>query len=339
MRIANRNVKSLETANKPLDLDMLIANRKNVLCIGSLEIEKGPFEERHLHLFKTSLDNPSTVLNEARALIIAEPHNRIGAIRECLSKLKSVISKYSLHLSVITDDVLKNDDTIIYLNLIRTVWRELEISDTPNVFSSKNIRILAQNIFEFEVGPPKGNVKILPDTIKLSPEKNLLLCRAFSDCEYVYLKKLDGGKDSFDVFSIDALLKQSVVGPRPLPYFIKFSEKSKSQTELFNYKQYAEFFIPFYLRPNIDKRRCVNFENMSAIVGNFVEDAQPLRRVLRANTGPGILFSLFENSLKGFRLQPFGSHSREDFLDELIKRRARAARFLGRFVTMPKRWD
>lgn len=140
------------------------------------------------------------------------------------------------------------------------------------------------------------------------------------------MKRLARGKRSLDVFCVDALLERSEVGPRPLPFFIKIAAAKDVEDELKNYHRYAEFFIPFYLRPNLDRKRCASNGRLSSIVGNFVEDSQPLRSVLRSNPGPGILFSLFENSLKGFRLQPSETHeTREGLLEEFIKGRSRAS--------------
>ncbi len=110
-----------------------------------------------------------------------------------------------------------------------------------------------------------------------------------------------------------------------MPFFIKIAESGTVQQELNNYENYAEFFIPFYLRPNLDRKRSVSTGVISSIVGNLVEDSQPLRFVLRSNPGPGIIFSLFENSLKGFRLQPLTKIKfREGSLEEYVKMRSRA---------------
>jgi hypothetical protein len=68
---------------------------------------------------------------------------------------------------------------------------------------------------------------------------------------------------------------------------------------------HVEHYIPFNLRPNLDRRRCVRGSKFSAIAGNFVEDAFYLRKALRQGAGAGVLFSTFETSLKGFHVQAF----------------------------------
>ncbi len=168
---------------------------------------------------------------------------------------------------------------------------------------------------------------------RLSPKVRHLLGRAFCDCDRIYLESLVGGKASLGVFCVHAWLKQLTVGPRPLPFFIKFDSPKRIDKERWNYVQYADFYIPFYLRPNIDRERCVKMQGLSAIVGNFVEDARPLRSTLRSSQGPGVLFSLFENSLKGFRAQPSdGSLQRTMDLDSFVKERARTAEINKRII-------
>jgi hypothetical protein len=79
------------------------------------------------------------------------------------------------------------------------------------------------------------------------------------------------------------------------------------ETEKFNYGMYAEHYIPFNLRPNIGRQRCVATRSKAALIGNFVDDAVPLREALQSGHGIGSVFSLFETTLKNFRLQPFAS--------------------------------
>ncbi|MGH8102239.1 MAG: phosphotransferase, partial [Chthoniobacterales bacterium] len=92
--------------------------------------------------------------------------------------------------------------------------------------------------------------------------------------------------------------------PRPMPFFIKIAPPALIEKERENYRTYADFFIPFHLRPNVVPERCVRGESLSSIVGNFVDESRPLREILRTGQSPGIIFSLFENTLKGFRSQP-----------------------------------
>lgn len=67
---------------------MLEYSRKNVSCIGSLDVPRGPFDERGLVLIYITLNEALKEVKKARAIIIAEPLNKIGAVRECFAALK-----------------------------------------------------------------------------------------------------------------------------------------------------------------------------------------------------------------------------------------------------------
>ncbi len=78
------------------------------------------------------------------------------------------------------------------------------------------------------------------------------------------------------VFRVHAWMKQSEVGPLPLPFFVKIATPRDVDLEKANYGMFAEMYIPFNLRPNIDYRRCVQTRAKAALVGNFVDDAGTL---------------------------------------------------------------
>jgi hypothetical protein len=96
------------------------------------------------------------------------------------------------------------------------------------------------------------------------------------------------------------------------------------EEERSKYTSYADFYIPYYLRPNVVPERCVSIQGLSSIVGNLVEDSIPLRTVLRSSQSPGIIFSLFANSLKGFRSQP-DDGSNMSLLENFISARTRTS--------------
>ena len=154
----------------------------------------------------------------------------------------------------------------------------------------------------------------------------MLLQRAFFDCNRIRLEGLPGGKASDGVFLVHAWC-DATTGPRPLPFFVKFGHPDHIERERQVYQSHVELYIPFNLRPNLDRRRCVRGSKYSALVGNFVEDAIPLRTILRQKVGSGVLFSLFETSLKGFRLQSFARNpvKLNSGLGAWVKERARCA--------------
>jgi hypothetical protein len=80
------------------------------------------------------------------------------------------------------------------------------------------------------------------DIDKLSDVQKLFLRRAFWDCKEVLVNGLDGGR-SANVYRVYATFRDSLVGPRPLPFFVKIDAKHKILSELKNYKTYTEHFV------------------------------------------------------------------------------------------------
>jgi hypothetical protein len=56
---------------------------------------------------------------------------------------------------------------------------------------------------------------------------------------------------------VEAMFKGSLVGPRPLPFFVKLGKRDSIKREVASYEQYATHYIPFHLRPNLDPNRCL----------------------------------------------------------------------------------
>jgi hypothetical protein len=291
--------------------------RRTVICVGSLVFETRPFEVRNLNLIRVAVGQVKAGLNSARAIIIAEPSGRMGFVRQWVTELKPLAEDYGLRFVLIADSNRQ-------FQVLSGFWKDAKLDDYARIYLDSGIETAAEDIARFDPGPPVGEPKIVTPRLRLSKPMRLLLRRAFSDCEKLYLEPLGGGKAAIGVFCVHAWLKRSEVGPRPLPFFIKFDRAGRIQTERFNYEQYADFFIPFYLRPNIDSNRSVTVRDVSALVGNFVDEARPLRNFLRSNESPGIIFSLFENSLKGFRSQPKDSYTvQEKSLGPFAKDRTR----------------
>jgi hypothetical protein len=273
--------------------------RKSVLCISSLPIPREPFDERGLALLRVGIDQLKVAANFGRAILVAEGPNRVGAIRRQLEQLYPLAPDYGLALAILVGA----EKDIVAVNQILS---EMGIGRLATVRLLSEVIQAAEFVRSHDPGPIVGEAVIEPASIKLSDEYKTLLRRAFFDCERLFLEKITGGKASMSVFRVHAWLKPElcIVGPRPLPFFVKMAEYSSVETEKIHYRVYAEHFIPFNFRPNIDHKRCVRTRSLAALAGDFVDDAVPLRTCLKMGLASGVLFSLFETSLKGFRLQP-----------------------------------
>jgi hypothetical protein len=141
-------------------------------------------------------------------------------------------------------------------------------------------------------------------TSPLTNEERILVKRAFWDCTSVSLKSLVGGM-SARVFVAYATFRDSVAGPRPLPFFVKIDKAPKIALERERYSLYAGHFIPFNLRPNLEPDRCLESSSLGVLVGNFVERSESLWDVARRGQGQAAIHSLFDDTLSGWRIQAF----------------------------------
>ncbi|MER9858464.1 MULTISPECIES: phosphotransferase [unclassified Mesorhizobium] len=163
---------------------------------------------------------------------------------------------------------------------------------------------LGETCARFEPGPDFSHAVVFENAGSLRTEQLILLRRAFSDCTHVYLKPLEGGR-SATVLLAHAQLADSRAGPYPLPFFAKLDRRPKIERELRNYRECTTLFVPFYARPNIDETRCVLGAEYGLIVGNFVEQSEPLSVVVETGRGQPAINSLFEDALRGWRSQAY----------------------------------
>ena len=161
---------------------------------------------------------------------------------------------------------------------------------------------LPQAILTFDPGSAANrrlDIALAPD-ISVHADERLLLMRAFMDSRRIVLRRLSGGL-SAHTFFVQATLTFSEAGPRPMPFFVKLDEPAKIADELANYEAYATQHIPWYLRPNIDARRCFIGVNRGILVGTFVDRSESLWAVAQKGDGARYIHSLFENTLTGWR--------------------------------------
>jgi hypothetical protein len=148
-----------------------------------------------------------------------------------------------------------------------------------------------------------------PSQCDISATDELLLRRAFSDAQKIRLEPLVGGKTA-EVFRVHAQFWRNSVIVQPLPFFAKLGPLSKIDRELRNYREYADFYVPFHLRPNIDHMRTVKGARRGCFVGNFVEFAQPLWIAVEEGNYSAALNSLFDMTLRGWWAQSFSDQRR-----------------------------
>lgn len=156
------------------------------------------------------------------------------------------------------------------------------------------------------------------EDVRLTDSEEILLRRAFSDSKVIRLERLSAGNTG-SAYRILAQFEKRSLLVQPLPYFAKLGQRRKIEEELANYREYADFYIPFHLRPNVDPRRVTRGARSGCLVGNFVEGAKPLWVAVEEGEYSAPINALFDITLRGWWAQAFSQSGGE------IKGRAVAA--------------
>jgi uncharacterized protein associated with vWA-MoxR-VMAP ternary system len=182
-------------------------------------------------------------------------------------------------------------------------------------------------------GPPIGflSIEFLPEASErlldpgLKAQAEFLLRRAFYDFESITVRRLYGGKSADATFQVYANPKRPAAGPQPMPFFVKIGTwEAKLDQERVNYLDRAQPFIPFHLRPSLNRDRMIKGLRLSALVSDFVDNAIPLRTALKLGHGDGVLFSLFEHTLRGLRSHTESATSTVQTLRVFVDKRVRS---------------
>jgi hypothetical protein len=270
-------------------------NRNVVVVLGKFPLITNAFEERKLVVQRESLETVRGSYERCRAIIIADYPSKFGFIKECIEQLLPDAINHGIAIRIL----LHNEHDIQIASSFHGVL------GSENFYLIDHLNGLAENLARFSPGPPVGNFSIEGDTTDLDDECLLLIRRAFYDCTKIHIERIHGGKDASHLLKVYAWLERSEIKSALLPFFVKISDPKKIDTEVERYRSYTDLFISFQYRPNCRIERCVQTKNYGSLIGNFVEDAIPLREALKDSYQTGIIFSLFEKSLKGFRRQPF----------------------------------
>ncbi|OIQ80712.1 hypothetical protein GALL_375260 [mine drainage metagenome] len=135
----------------------------------------------------------------------------------------------------------------------------------------------------------------------LSPTREILLQRAFGDCEKVHLKRLSGGLSGAAVFIAYPTLKTAYIhGRQPLPYFVKIDDRGKVLKEYKNYRERVDPHIPFHLGPHLIDDRCFLGASEGMIVGDYVEESESLVDCAKAGRAGPAIACLFNRTLHGW---------------------------------------
>lgn len=137
--------------------------------------------------------------------------------------------------------------------------------------------------------------------IGLGEERELLIKRAFDDCEVVHLRQMQDGLSGVLVFRAHAELAGGLEGRGwPVLYFVKIGDRRKITAEYQKYQGHALLYVPFNLGPRLNLARCGLGAREAIIVGDFVEQAEALKQCASGGRASHALGNLFNRTLRAW---------------------------------------
>jgi hypothetical protein len=137
--------------------------------------------------------------------------------------------------------------------------------------------------------------------ISLTIAGEVLLQRAFADCERVYLRPLEGGRSGAIVLLAYPTLKQPYYPSRwPTPCCVKIATREESFAEYKAHRERVDPYIPFHLGPHLIPERCFLGASEGIVVTDFVEESESLVDCARAGRAAAAIAGLFNRTLHGW---------------------------------------
>lgn len=233
----------------------------------------------------------------AKAIVYRFSDARRGHLTKWLREDAEQLLNHGVKLYVLTD----NDTDHQWC---RQALGRVGLTDAVQLKLKPEVYQLAEPICRCPIEPTANEKLKISGMAHLDPLLQTFLRRSFYDCDSIVLQELSGGRTA-TVASAHARFRDSIVGPRPLPFFVKFGDVDKIRQEVANYNYYVAHYIPFSLRPQIDGDRCLYGPKKGLLVGKFVTRSEPLLDALRRGAGVQPIHSLFEETLAGWRLQAY----------------------------------
>lgn len=278
-----------------------MAQRQHILWFGSPPSPASQREivNRNCLLRDGDSTVPATTIRDARAAVVAFDDANEDAMLALVAREAARLVDYGLRVDLIALDDAAAGRIQARLDTVVTM-PGIKLHTAPQAAA------LAEAIARHDAGAaPRLDLRIVvPDHREgLRQADRPLFERAFARCSEITLVELGGGRSEARVFAVHMTIERSNIGAWPQPAFVKLDRRDKIAVEHGNYRNYAERFIPFGLRPNIETM-IVGSEH-SLLVGNFVDRSESLWDLARRNVAGEAITALLEETLGGWRDQGY----------------------------------
>lgn len=136
--------------------------------------------------------------------------------------------------------------------------------------------------------------------LELKVDEEVLLRRAFWDCSRIHLQKMPDGLSGVRAFRTYAEPAEGLLGPWPVIQFVKIGPRNKIVKEYENYQGNALLYVPAHLSPKLNLVRCGLGASKGILVGDFVEEAEPLRDCASGGRAGAAIANLFNKTLRSW---------------------------------------
>jgi hypothetical protein len=318
---------------------MNVTNRSQVLVLGNYPVDRASFDQRYLTLRQVTIEQLKdvTITNTASGVLLTIDPKKPTLVASYFSSCFEKASDAGLVTIIRAKDRPDQAQAYAFRNaayrqaqlfsdVADPIEREKQFESLPWIKVKADDWEIAEHLARFNPGPPIGSPEVVPydKTDKLKPKFELFFKRAFHNCNRVIIRRLKGGRTAEGTFCVFANLDNGLYGPQPMPFFVKVDSYEMISREVYNYHEFVEPFIPFHLHPSIDAVRCVQTLTGGALVCDFVENAAPLRDALRSNQADGVIYALFEVTLRGIRSHTQNSPKMQGVLEAFLDTRVRA---------------
>lgn len=260
------------------------------------DVDVTPFLERDLVLERYA--NPGEVKQSEQTKAIfyrLQPRKR-GKLGEWLRQSVPSLLDHGVSIYLLADN---DNESQFILNSVKT----FQCRAALKILTAPGSAVVAEHIKrQLDLPIADADIRISGDPV--NDRFKLYLSRSFYGCDSVVVRRLAGGRTA-KVVSAHVRFRDSVVGPRPLPFFVKFAKRNIVDEELLKYRTYVDHYIPFHLRPHLDYGRCLIGPTHGILVGSFVDHSVSLLDFLQHGGGTQVIHNLFEESLGGWRVQAY----------------------------------
>ena len=289
--------------------------RLNVLWLGSPPEDGMTREMAHRHLSLEpvpSLDALASV-GRACAVILSFPAGGCALLTKTAAEQVPALIDCGLRVELISPD----DATT---GIVQRSLGEIIGLANVHVRTAPACHELAEGVARFDAGTrprPDLLISVAHGREPIRRADAPLFQRAFNHCREIVLVELTGGMSDARVFAVHMTVDTSNAGVWPQPAFVKIDANAKIQREHRNYRDFADRFIPFGLRPNVQD--VVVGSARSLLVGDFVNRSESLWDLaLRGVAAPAVT-ALIEETLAGWRDQGYAEDAERGAVAEKME--------------------